>query len=209
MESALIWDLDGTLLDSYPVIVSSLKDTYSEYGIELDREEIHRYVITYSVTAFIEKMAGATGLAYDQVKPRYSELGNQRISHIRLIPGAKETLAALKAGGAKHFVYTHRGASTEAILKQLDILEQFEEVVTSQNGFARKPAPDALLYLMGKYGLDPDHSYYVGDRTIDMDCARNARLRGILYLPAGSRCRANGSETFIVHDLQDIAGISL
>ena len=209
MEIALIWDLDGTLLDSYPVIVSSLKDTYSEYGLELDREEIYRYVITYSVTAFIEKMAGTTGLCYDKIKARYSELGNQRISGIKLIPGAKEALAALKAKGARHFVYTHRGTSTEAVLKQLDILGQFEEVVTSQSGFARKPAPDALLYLMDKYGLERDHSYYVGDRTIDMDCAKNARLRGILYLPAGSPCGANGSETFIVHDLSDIARICL
>lgn len=53
---AFIWDLDGTLLDSYEIIVSSLYENYKEYGIELNKEDIHKHVIRYSVSSFIQKM---------------------------------------------------------------------------------------------------------------------------------------------------------
>jgi len=52
--------VDGTLIDSYAVIVSSLQETLEELGVHSDREEIHRYVITYSVSAFIRKMTEET-----------------------------------------------------------------------------------------------------------------------------------------------------
>ena len=110
----------------------------------------------------------------------------------------------MKKQGARHFVYTHRGKTTDAVLNNLGLSECFTEVVTSQNGFARKPAPDALLYLMDKYRLDPKSTFYVGDRTIDMDCARNAGVRGILFLPEGSYCVPNGTENRIIHDLRDL-----
>ena len=48
---AFIWDLDGTLLDSYEIIVSSLQKTYQEYGIQTDKENVHRHVIRYSVSS--------------------------------------------------------------------------------------------------------------------------------------------------------------
>ena len=47
-----IWDLDGTLLDSYGIIVSSLRKTYQEYGLPIDEEDVHRHVIRYSVNSF-------------------------------------------------------------------------------------------------------------------------------------------------------------
>ena len=50
---AFIWDLDGTLLDSYGIIVSSLYQAYREFGVELDKEEIHREVISFSVGEFL------------------------------------------------------------------------------------------------------------------------------------------------------------
>ena len=53
---AFIWDLDGTLLDSYGIIVSSLRKTYQEYGLPIDEEDVHRHVIRYSVNSFIRHM---------------------------------------------------------------------------------------------------------------------------------------------------------
>lgn len=199
-----IWDLDGTLLDSYKTIVDGLYDTYKEYGIELNKEEIHEHVITYSVSSFINKMTGVTGISFDKMKKRYSEIGEEKKKEIRLIPGAKETLKALSDRGDKHYVFTHRGKSTESVLKQLNIYDVFDEIVTSQSGFARKPEPDGINYFVDKYDLDCKNVYYVGDRTIDMDCAKNAGVNGILYLPGNSYCKPNGSETYIINNLMDI-----
>ncbi len=207
MIKIFIWDLDGTLLDSYKTIVDGLYDTYKEYGIELNKEEINEHVITYSVSSFISKMIDVTGISFDEMKKRYSEIGEEKKKEIQLIPGAKETLRALSDRGDKHYVFTHRGKSTESVLKQLDIYDIFDEIVTSQSGFARKPEPDGINYFVDKYNLNRKNVYYVGDRTIDMDCAKNAGVNGILFLPDNSYCKPNGSETYIVKNLSSIIAL--
>ena len=199
---AFIWDVDGTLIDSYAVIVSSLQETLEELGLHSDREEIHRYVITYSVSAFIRKMTEETGQSFERIKERYSEISRRREAGIKEIPNAGETLRLSKERGDRNFIVTHRGNSTEEVLKRLDLLEYFDEIITSRHGFARKPAPDAVEYLMDKYGLKKEETYYVGDRNIDMECAANAGIKGILYLPEGGFCIPSGKETFIVKDLR-------
>lgn len=202
--NAFIWDLDGTLLDSYGVIVSSTVDACLSFGLAVKKEEAHRQVIQHSVTWYLQTVSRDFGLPFETLQARYSEISGQRKGNIHLLPHAPAVLDGLKKQGARHFVYTHRGKTTDAVLNNLGLSECFTEVVTSQNGFARKPAPDALLYLMDKYRLDPKSTFYVGDRTTDMDCARNAGVRGILFLPEGSYCVPNGTENRIIHDLRDL-----
>ena len=204
VEKAYIWDLDGTLLDSYGVIVSSVLDACRSFGFSVEEEEAHRQVIRQSVTFYLETVAYSHSLPFDALMARYSEISGLRKDDIKAMPYAKEALAALKDQGALHFVYTHRGRTTDAVLERLGLKDCFTEIVTSQSGFARKPEPDAILYLLQKYNLDPKSAYYVGDRTIDMDCAKNAGVRGILFLPEGSPCVPNGAESVIVHDLREI-----
>lgn len=202
--NAYIWDLDGTLLDSYGVIVSSVVDACGDLGVAVDREEAHRQVIQHSVTWYLETVSKDFSVPFESLQAKYSLVSGQRKGDIQLLPHAREVLDELKQQGACHFVYTHRGRTTEAVLRDLGLEGCFTEVVTSLNGFARKPAPDALLYLMEKYGLSPGSTFYVGDRTIDMDCARNAGVQGVLFLPEGSYCAPNGSESRCIHDLKDL-----
>ena len=209
MGTAFIWDLDGTLIDSYAVMVPSLCELCRIYGLPAEREAIHSAVIASSVRAFLQKTADGSGLSFEELKKRYDEISEQRNGEIRPIPQAKETLEALSAAGARHFVYTHRGGSAEEILARLGLHAFFEEIVTARSGFARKPAPDAIDDLVARHALDRGSTYYVGDRTLDMDCAKNAHIKGILYLPAGSYCRANGAEDHIVRSLPEIAALGL
>ena len=201
---AYIWDLDGTLLDSYGVIVSSVLDACRSFGFYVEEEEAHRQVIHHSVTFYLQTVADSQGLPFDALMARYSEISGRRKDDIKVMSHAKEALAALMDQGALHFVYTHRGKTTDAVLERLGLKDGFTEIVTSQYGFARKPDPDAILYLLQKYGLDPKSTYYVGDRTIDLNCAKNAGIRGILFLPEGSPCVPNGAESIIVHELMEI-----
>lgn len=201
-EPVLIWDLDGTLLDSYGVIVSSIRQTLAEFDRPAEAAEIFREVKDGSVSAFLRRAAAEAKLPYQTLKDRYSAISGKRVLEIPAMPHGIETLEALAARGAVHFVYTHRGSTTEPVLKHLGLARFFKEVVTSLNGFPRKPAPDALIYLIEKYGLDRHRTFYVGDRTLDMDCARNAGVRGIFYAPAGPTA---GERT--VRDLAELRDI--
>lgn len=194
-----IWDLDGTLLDSYGVIVSSIRQTLGEFEIPADPAAVLREVKDGSVSAFLHRAAEESGMPYQRLKDRYSAISGGRVLEISSISHAAETLEALAALGAEHFVYTHRGSTTAPVLDHLGLNRFFREVVTSLNGFPRKPAPDALLYLMEKYGLEKDRVCYVGDRTLDMECARNAGVRGIFYSPEGGT-----AGDWTVRDLMEI-----
>ena len=118
--------------------------------------------------------------------------------------GAKETLERLADSGAVHFVYTHRGDSSGPILERLGILDCFREIVTSEYGFSSKPSGEGVRYLVEKYRLDPVRTWYVGDRTLDVYCAKDAGVLALLYLPPDSCVSTTGREDRIVRDLREI-----
>ncbi len=205
--SALIWDLDGTLLDSYGVIVSGLYKTCMELGIPADEQEILREVITHSVGAFISKTEKETGISSGIIKQRQSEISDSEKLNIMPIRHAAEILSLMEKRGIRNFVFTHRGTSTDIILKNTGLYEFFEEIITGKDGFPRKPDPAAVLYLIRKYDLDKEKTFYVGDRTLDVECAVNAGIGSILYLPENSAAMPDGKETYIVKDLLEIGDI--
>lgn len=202
-----IWDLDGTLLDSYHVIVDGLHDALAENGVVLSKEEIYARSIRDSVNHFLETLQWEHPFDMEKVSARNKELAHTRVLDITLMEHAKETLAELEARGDKNFVYTHKGVTSEIILRHLGILDLFQEVVNSQYGLPRKPHPGAIDYLVQKYGMNPYQTYYVGDRKIDMECAFNAGVGSILYLPEGNVTEPTGHETYVVKDLVEICKI--
>ena len=199
-----IWDLDGTLLDSYDVIVTSLKTIYLEQGIELDEKEILKEVISESVASFIAKMEREHGINFEDLREHYIEISRTKIMTIKAIKHAKELLTYLNSHGVSNYVYTHRGITTETILKNIDLYDEFIEIVTNLNHFKRKPDPEGLNYLVNKYHLDKDDTYYVGDRIIDIECASNAGIKSILYLPEPYIISPSGKESYVINDLLEI-----
>ena len=206
-ELTFIWDLDGTLLDSYDVIVTSLQETYKEKGVDVSKKEILKDVISHSVSFFILKMQEKYGIPFSDLKDRYSLISGDKIKNIKLMDHALEILKYLNDNNIRNLVFTHRGKTTEGVLKNLDIYDYFEEIVTSLSGFDRKPNPSGLKYLIEKYQLDKNKTYYVGDRALDIECADNAHIKSILFLPDETIGRKTGKETFIIKDLLEIKDI--
>ena len=205
MWKAYIWDLDGTLLDSYGSIVSSLVTVARGCGAEDGREEIMKTVKQGSVSGYLRNLAERTGREYAGLYQTYREVSHGRLDEIGLIPGAAETLEALRKAGAKHFVYTHRGKSAVPLLERLGLAGFFEETVTFEYGFTPKPSGDGVRYLLGRYGLEKAETAYVGDRTLDVECALDAGVRAVLYLPEGSCVEPAGREDLVIRSLEELA----
>ncbi|MDE6456778.1 MAG: HAD hydrolase-like protein, partial [Dysosmobacter sp.] len=89
------------------------------------------------------------------------------------------------------------------VLENLGLGRFFKDVVSSLNGFPRKPAPDGLLYLLEKHRLERDRVYFVGDRTLDVDCAKSAGVKSVLYSPSGA-----GRADYVVRDLLEVRAIA-
>ena len=201
---AFIWDMDGTLVDSYPAIVPAAQESLAALGLYYDSEMLYREFIHTSVGDALEKIATEHNYNPLQLKAEFNRLNDSYIASIAAMPHAAETLAALQQTGHLNFVYTHRGASCMTILEQTGLAPYFTEVVTAVNGFPRKPEPDGILYLIEKHRLDKSRCFYVGDRSLDVEAAINAGISSILYLDPASPGSATGKETYLVHDLLEI-----
>ena len=204
---AFIWDLDGTLLDSYGVIVDSLYQIYLEKGVDIDKKEILDCAINESVSSFIMKMEKRFGVPFDELKDRYSVISHNAKGHIKAMKHAKEILKFIKDNNIPNYVFTHRGVTTESVLKNIELFDCFDEIATSLNGFARKPDPEGINYFINKYNLNRDETYYVGDRPMDIRCADNAHVKSIMFIPEGSPALPTGKETYIIKDLLQIKDI--
>ena len=202
--TAYIWDLDGTLLDSYAVIVKGAKAAAEDAGLADTEDDVLKGVKQVSVTSYLKGAAERSGIPFEEMKQRYRMHAHALDDEITLIDGAKETLERLRREGAEHFVYTHRGASSRPILTRLGILDCFRDIVTAEAKFAPKPSGEGVRYLLDKYGLEPADTWYVGDRAVDMYCAKDAGVNALLYLEPDPVVSPTGVEDRIVRDLREI-----
>lgn len=181
-KTAFIWDLDGTLLDSYEAILSGIEETFAQFSIPYDKEKVRGFILKFSVQDLLERVAEERKLDVEVLNQVRAQSLSEKNAQVVLMPGAREVLAWADEAGIQQFVYTHKGDNAFAILRDLGLESYFKEILTSQSGFARKPSPEAATYLLDKYQLDPENTYYIGDRTLDVEFAQNSGIRSINFL---------------------------
>ena len=201
-ETAFIWDLDGTLLDSYEAILSGIEETYAQFSIPFDKEKVRAFILKYSVQDLLVQVAEERGLDVDRLNQVRAQSLAEKNAQVILMPGAREVLAWANQQGIQQFVYTHKGDNALTILRDLGLDVYFTEILTSQSGFARKPSPEAAIYLLDKYGLNPQQTYYIGDRTLDIEFAQNSGIQSINFLALPATCNQQ------IEHLEDISSLS-
>ena len=181
-KTAFIWDLDGTLLDSYEAILSGIEETYAQFSIPYDKKKVREFILKYSVKDLLVQVAEERKLDVEVLNQVRAQSLAEKNAQVILMPDAREVLAWAKETGIQQFVYTHKGDNAFAILRDLGLESYFTEILTSQSGFARKPSPEAATYLLDRYQLNPDNTYYIGDRTLDVEFAQNSGIQSINFL---------------------------
>ena len=181
-KTAFIWDLDGTLLDSYEAILSGIEETFGQFSIPYDKEKVREFILKYSVQDLLVQVAEERKLDVEVLNQVRAQSLAEKNAQVVLMPGAREVLSWADQVGIQQFVYTHKGDNAFTILRDLGLESYFTEIITSQSGFARKPSPEAATYLLDKYQLDPEKTYYIGDRTLDVEFAQNSGIQSINFL---------------------------
>lgn len=182
-----IWDLDGTLLDTYPAIISDLRAALREFGHDCDPVEAMELMLV-NISNAARHYAKKFGLDYDTLMDVYHGIHNKTISGFTAKPmeGAKEVLEKICKSGRHNYIFTHRKDwETVEYLKKYGLDVYFRDIVGQDSPqFAFKPAPDAVLYLMEKYGMEPENTVMVGDRDCDLSSGRNAGIGTVHYVCA-------------------------
>lgn len=181
-KTAFIWDLDGTLLDSYEAILSGIEETFAQFSIPYDKEKVREFILRYSVQDLLEQVAEERKLDAEVLNQVRAQSLSEKNAQVVLMPGSREVLAWADQAGIQQFVYTHKGDNALTILRDLRLEFYFKEILTNQSGFARKPSPEAATYLLDKYQLEPKSTYYIGDRTLDVEFAKNSGIQSINFL---------------------------
>jgi len=180
-----IWDFDGTLFDTYPIIIAQMQAVLGDFGHTIDPVELMEQLLN-TVGAALEYCAEKFSIDYAKLSDAYTVLHDQSALMPVALPMAsvEKALAAVLSRGGKNFIFTHRNlASTNAYLKKYGLSHYFADISAPDTpGFAWKPAPDAIEFLLETHGLDRDEVAMVGDREIDLASGRAAGFRCIHYL---------------------------
>jgi len=187
MIKLVIFDLDGTLVNAYPAISLSVNYTLNTLGFaSRPNNEIKRTVgggdrklMAHYVG---EKLADKAIAIYRAHHTKALKVKGK----VKLLPGAWGILKLLKGKGYKLAIASNRPTKfTRIILRVLGVLKLFDVVLCADRADKPKPYPDMLWAIAKRFDLDRKEVLYVGDMTIDVNCARRAGVR-MVAVPTGS-----------------------
>jgi HAD superfamily hydrolase (TIGR01509 family) len=217
---ALIFDLDGTLVDTVYAHVFAWQRALLEFGTPVDGWRIHRR-IGMSGGLFARAVAREIGrsLTDDEaaaLQRRHGEIFREILPERRPLPGAAALLAALRAGGVTHGIATSgRHPEIDRSLEALGVPP--ETVVVDRGDVLRaKPEPDLFLACQERLGVAVTDCYVVGDAVWDLLAARRAGMLSVGLLTGGyGEDELRGAGAFRVyrdaaelHDSLDELGIA-
>jgi phosphoglycolate phosphatase len=174
MFKAIIFDLDGTLVDSYPGIHQSLNEMLRALELpEVDLETVKRRVGRGIFNLMQESVPlDLVPRALELFRSSYDQT---HLSGTSLLPGVKQTLEELKKRQIRMAIASNKPAEfTRNILKYLKIDSFFAAVAGPEGEIRPKPHPSMLVFLMKSMRVHPQETLYVGDMTLDSEAARNA-----------------------------------
>ena len=185
---AVVFDLDGTLVDAYAAIHESLGAVLAAFGRPPVRREETRRMVGHGLEALVGKAVGEENLAEGVrlFRERYDKVGLQAT---RLLPGAEIVTRRLFERGIGLAIASNKPAAfTRPLLEALGLSGRFGFVAGPDDGFPPKPAPQMVFMALGTLGVPASDAVFVGDMPIDVATARAAQLP-IIALPTGSATR--------------------
>jgi HAD superfamily hydrolase (TIGR01509 family) len=186
---AILFDLDGTLVDSVYQHVLAWRDALEAAGMPLSVWRIHRR-IGMSGGLFVSALARETGrsLSSDDVarmQQTHAEAYLRYSSQVRPLPGARELLSYLAEKQVPHAIATSGYRTAATVSTEILGVSRDVPLITRDQVTHAKPDPDLFLAAADALGMPVEHTVVVGDSIWDLLAARRARALGVGLLSGG------------------------
>jgi phosphoglycolate phosphatase len=183
----VIFDLDGTLVDSKLDLANSVNATRAEFGLPpLDLALIGQYVGN-GAPVLLRRAMGPDASEEDVRKALeffLAHYAEHKLDHTRAYPGVPEALEELRRGGVRMAVLTNKPVKISGrILEGLGLAQYFTRVYGGNSFSRKKPDPLGVESLLQELGVPKERTMMVGDSAVDVRTARNAGVKvcGVTY----------------------------
>jgi len=186
MYNPIIFDLDGTLLNTLGDLADASNFALAKFGYPTHPEEQYRTFVGNGIPKLIERILpeGTSAEERKRVHAEFSEYyALHKADRTAPYPGISELLAELRSRGITAVCNTNKAHTYSVDLLGGFFGDLLAEVSGDSGKFPRKPAPDAALYFAEKYKCENAKPLYVGDSSVDMQTAQNAGIDacGVLW----------------------------
>jgi pyrophosphatase PpaX len=178
----VLFDLDGTLIDSGPIILASMQHSVrTVLGREIPPEELG---LTIGGQGIVAQMQAIDAERADELLEAYKEHNDGLHDTLEAFDDLLALLPSLKAEGRKLGIVTAKRHRTVALaLERFPALEaEFDVVVAHEDTSRHKPDPDPVLFAIERLGGEPADSAYIGDSPFDI---RAAKAAGVFAVAVG------------------------
>lgn len=177
MHRNIVWDLDGTLFNTYPAMTAGFVGAMKDNGKDVDPAR----VLSLAQVSFdhcVATLSKSSGLSTSSIEKGFDQ-NYARVTYLAQPPfrGARRLCEYICGIGGRNVIVTHRRQeSTVGLLETHGMKELFAGWITASDGYAKKPSPQAFEAALRVYGLERSETIGLGDRDIDSMAARAAGL---------------------------------
>ena len=188
MLQGVIFDIDGTLVDSNDAHAKSWVDTFAEadYKVPFD---VVRPLIGMGADKLLPK---TIGISHDSdegkklIKQRSEIFRERYLSQLRPFKGSRELVMRIRSDGLKAVVATSaKDEELEGLLKAAQVDDLMQEKATASDAKRSKPDPDIVHAAIDESGISPSHLVMIGDTPYDVEAASRAEVRAIAFRSGG------------------------
>ena len=212
MYKCVIFDLDGTLLDTLEDLADAGNYALRQLGYPQHEIEKYKYFVGNGIPKLIERILpeNSDSVVHSKARDLFSEYYTAHsMDKTRPYPGVSDLLAELKANGIKAGVASNKDHDFSEVLVRNYFGDMIQAVCGRKDGSPKKPDPFSVNYIIESLKVNKYESLYVGDSNVDMETAANAGLTscGVLWgFRTEKELRESGAQ-FIVNDPVELYGI--
>lgn len=182
----LFWDFDGTLVNTYPGMVTAFHRALEDNGVndfEIDDLAIYQAMRQHSLGTALQRFAAEFSVDRGRLQQLYRHHATPQLTTAAPFTGVSALLRMVQDQGGRNFVLTHRDNGALDRLSALGLSGFFSGAVTAADDYPRKPDPTSLRALMQRYAVEPATAIMIGDRNLDVQAGHRAGMAGALFDP--------------------------